>query len=93
MRPLETMPDAHSYFGPYGGMFVPETLMTALEELTAKYERARVDPNFQRELDTLLHDFAGPPTPLYYAERLTDRCHERRFDKDVAIASNPKSKT
>jgi len=39
----------------------PRTLITALEELTAQYERARVDPNFQRELDTLLHDFAGPP--------------------------------
>ena len=73
MRPLETMPDARGHFGPYGGMFVPETLPTALEELTAKYERARVDPNFQRELDTLLHDFAGSPTPLYYAERLTQK--------------------
>ena len=71
MRPLETMPDGRGHFGPYGGMFVPETLMTALEELTAKYERARVDPNFQRELDTLLHDFAGRSMPLYYAERLT----------------------
>jgi four helix bundle protein len=73
MRPLETMPDARGHFGPYGGMFVPETLMTALEELTAKYERGRVDPNFRRELDTLLHDFAGRPTPLYYAERLTQK--------------------
>jgi tryptophan synthase beta chain len=73
MRPLETMPDARGYFGPYGGMFVPETLMTALEELTAEYEGARVDPNFQGELDTLLHDFAGRPTPLYCAERLTEK--------------------
>ena len=67
------MPDARGHFGPYGRMFVPETLMTALEELTAKYERAGVDPNFQRELDTLLHDFAGRPTPLCYAKRLTQK--------------------
>jgi tryptophan synthase beta subunit len=73
MRPLETMPDARGHFGPYGGTFVPETLMTALEELIAENERARVDPNFQWELDTLLHDFAGCPTPLYYPECLTQK--------------------
>jgi len=73
MRPLETMPDARGHFGPYGGMFAPETLMTALGELTAEYERAKVDPNFQRELDTLLHDFAGRPTPLCFAERPTQK--------------------
>src|SRR6266699_4012883 len=73
MRPLETMPDARGDFGPSGGMFVPETLMTALGEPTAEYERAKVDPNFQRELDTLLHDFAGRPTPFYFAERPTER--------------------
>jgi tryptophan synthase beta subunit len=73
MRPLETMPDGRGHFGPYGGMFVPETLMTALEELTAEYESARGDPNFQWELDTLLHDFLGRPTPLCYAKRLTQK--------------------
>ncbi len=73
MRPLETMPDARGHFGPYGGMFVPETLMTASGELTAGYERARVDPKFQRELDTLLHDFAGRPTPFCFAERPTQK--------------------
>ena len=52
-------------------MFVPETLMSALHDLTAEYERAKNDPGFQRELDELLHDFAGRPTPLYFAERLT----------------------
>jgi len=67
------MPDARCHFGPYGGMFVPETLMAALEELTAEYERARHDPAFRRELDELLRDFAGRPTPLYFAERLTKR--------------------
>ena len=56
----------------YGGMFVPETLMTALHELTAEYARARTDPAFSTELDYLLRDFAGRPTPLYFARRLTE---------------------
>src|SRR5207249_3280504 len=59
------------HFGPYGGMFVPETLMTALIELTAEYAKARGDSAFQNELANLLHDYAGRPTPLYFAERLT----------------------
>ena len=68
---FDSLPDAHGHFGPYGGMFVPETLMTALNDLTAEYLRARRDPAFQKELDGLLRDFAGRPTPLYFAERLT----------------------
>ena len=68
------MPDTRGHFGPYGGMFVPETLMCALEELTAEYERAKQDPDFQRELDGLLRDFAGRPTALYFADRLTNHC-------------------
>jgi tryptophan synthase beta chain len=71
MPALEQLPDVHGHFGPYGGMFVPETLMSALNDLTAEYEKAKSDPAFQRELDGLLHDFAGRPTPLYFAERLT----------------------
>lgn len=71
MIALENLPDAHGHFGPYGGMFVPETLMTALNELTAEYATARQDPEFQNELKGLLTDFAGRPTPLYFAERLT----------------------
>ncbi|MEZ0390161.1 MAG: tryptophan synthase subunit beta [Verrucomicrobium sp.] len=63
------MPDAHGHFGPYGGMFVPETLMAALTELTAEYERAKVDPVFREELDRLLSEYVGRPTPLYHAER------------------------
>jgi len=70
---LETVPDATGHFGPYGGMFVPETLMTALHELTAEYARARSDKAFAAELDYLLRDFAGRPTPLYLAERLTEK--------------------
>ncbi|MBA3385190.1 MAG: tryptophan synthase subunit beta [Verrucomicrobiota bacterium] len=72
MPALATLPDAHGHFGPYGGMFVPETLMAALQELTAEYERARRDLSFQQELDELLRNFAGRPTPLYFAERLTN---------------------
>ncbi len=68
---LPTLPDETGHFGPYGGMFVPETLMTALKDLTAEYARAKIDPAFQRELAGLLADFAGRPTPLYLAERLT----------------------
>src|SRR5438046_6068627 len=71
MRTIETLPDAHGHFGVYGGMFVPETLMTALHELAAESERAKNDPQFQNQLAQLLRDFAGRPTPLYFAERLT----------------------
>ncbi len=60
-------------FGVYGGRYVPETLMAALTELEAEYERAKNDATFQAELDQLLHDFAGRPTALYYAKRLTEQ--------------------
>jgi tryptophan synthase beta chain len=72
MPRLDTVPDAHGHFGPYGGMFVPETLMSALNELAQEYERAKNDQTFQNELSALLRDFAGRPTPLYFAERLTN---------------------
>ncbi len=68
---ITSQPDAGGHFGPYGGVFVPETLMTALEELAREYEAARKDPEFRQELDQLLRDFVGRPTPLYLAERLT----------------------
>src|SRR5436305_12802161 len=73
MPTAETVPDARGHFGAYGGMFVPETLMSALHELAAEYERAKNDPTFQTELSSLLRDFAGRPTPLYFAERLTNK--------------------
>ena len=59
-------------FGAYGGRYVPETLMAALEELEHAYAEARADAGFQAELDLLLKDFAGRPTPLYFARRLTE---------------------
>ncbi len=64
-------PDPRGRFGSYGGRYVPETLVAPLEELERAYAEARVDPNFQRELDSLLKNFAGRPTPLQFAPRLT----------------------
>ncbi len=71
MKAATALPDALGHFGPYGGMFVPETLITALNELTQEYARAREDAAFQKELALMLRDFAGRETPLYFAERLT----------------------
>jgi len=65
------VPDALGHFGTYGGRFVPETLMHPLEELTTAYEQARLDPTFNQELDDLLANYVGRPTPLFFAERLT----------------------
>jgi tryptophan synthase beta chain len=60
-------------FGAYGGRYVPETLMAALEELDAAYTAAQTDPGFRLELDSLLKDYAGRPTPLYFAARLSEQ--------------------
>lgn len=62
-------PDQHGHFGPYGGMFVPETLMHPLRELREAYERYLQDADFLRELDNDLRDYVGRPSPLYHAER------------------------
>ena len=59
------------YFGPYGGQYVPETVMPALAELEESYARYRLDPQFQADLATLYRDYAGRPTPLYHAKRLS----------------------
>jgi len=69
-----SLPDASGHFGVFGGVFVPETLMTALQELEAAYEVAKADPEFQAELHHHLKEFAGRPTELYFAERLTNHC-------------------
>ena len=68
------LPDSAGHFGPYGGVYVPETLMTALAELTAAYEKARQEQAFLGELRHHLKEFAGRPTELYFAERLTAHC-------------------
>src|SRR5690349_4060239 len=65
------LPDVRGHFGPYGGRFVPETLMHPLQELEDEYHRAQKDPEFQREFEYYLKEFCGRPTPLYFAERLT----------------------
>jgi tryptophan synthase beta chain len=67
------LPDAQGHFGPYGGRFVPETLMHPIEQLIAAYEEARRDPEFQKELAGLLADYVGRPTSLMLAGRLTER--------------------
>jgi tryptophan synthase beta chain len=66
-----TSPDLHGRFGEFGGRYVPETLMHPVEELDRAYEEARKDPDFQQRFKDLLANFAGRPTPLFYAERLT----------------------
>src|SRR6202042_1971869 len=70
---LSQMPNVQGHFGPYGGVFVPETLMPAISELRDEDERARHDPEFKLELDRLLKSYCGRPTPLYFAERLTQK--------------------
>jgi tryptophan synthase beta chain len=67
-----TMPDKRGRFGPFGGRYVPETLVAPLEELERAFHEARLDPTFGKELDFLLHNFAGRPTPLQFASRLTE---------------------
>jgi tryptophan synthase beta chain len=66
------LPDAQGHFGQYGGRYVPETLMHPLQELEAEYFRAQHDPEFQKELSYYLTEFVGRPSPLYFAERLTE---------------------
>jgi tryptophan synthase beta chain len=69
----QAWPDAHGRFGEFGGQYVPETLMHPVEELTEAFEAARRDAAFQAELNRLLRYFAGRPTPLFHARRLTER--------------------
>ncbi len=67
-----SQPDSTGHFGPYGGRFVPEALMAPLEELEHAYRQASADPEFQAELADLLANYAGRPTPLYFAKRLSE---------------------
>ena len=70
---ITPQPDSGGHFGPYGGRYVPEVLMAPLEELEKTYGEARQDPAFQAELDHLLHTYAGRPTALYHARRLSQQ--------------------
>jgi len=67
------LPDEQGRFGTFGGVFVPETLMPAIEQLREEYARAKADPHFQWQFEELLRTFCGRPTPLYFAERLTQK--------------------
>jgi len=69
----QAVPDARGRFGPYGGRYVPETLMAPLDELERAYTAACADPSFRSQLDDLLANFAGRPTPLQFASRLSER--------------------
>ncbi len=70
---MQNIPDARGRFGAFGGRYVPETLIPALEELSRVYGKARRDPKFRTELDYYLRQYVGRPTPLYFAERLTKK--------------------
>jgi tryptophan synthase beta chain len=68
------LPDDQGRYGDFGGRYVPETLIAALDQLETEYLAARKDPEFQQQLDGLLRDFVGRPSPMYFAKRLTQRC-------------------
>ena len=72
--PISAVPDERGRFGEYGRRYVPETLMFALDELAQAYEDAKKDPEFDREFRDLLKNYVGRPNPLYFAERLTEKC-------------------
>src|SRR5690348_6388407 len=69
-----SLPDERGHFGPYGGVFVAETLRAALDELNAAYEASRNDREFQAELAWEYEHFVGRPSPIYHARRLSDHC-------------------
>src|SRR6187431_651100 len=71
--PLSSVPDALGHFGPYGGTYVPETLIAALQQLTAEYEKAKNDPAFNEEFENYLREYVGRPSRLYFAKRLTEK--------------------
>lgn len=73
-QPLSSVPDKRGRFGEFGRRYVPETLMFALDELTEAYEDAKKDPEFDRQFRDLLRNYVGRPNPLYFAERLTEKC-------------------
>src|SRR5580698_2084226 len=73
MSTVATLPDSVGHFGPYGGVFVPETLIHALRQLEAEYAKAKADPAFGREFEHYLREFVGRPSRFYFARRLTER--------------------
>jgi len=69
----ENLPDAHGQFGQFGGSYIPETLISAITQVTQEYQRAKNDPLFAKELNALLKNYVGRETPLYHAKRLTQK--------------------
>lgn len=74
VTPMHQVPDEAGRFGEFGGRYVPETLTGALDQLADEYEQAQADSSFQAELDDLLRNYVGRPSPLYFAARLTEKC-------------------
>ena len=77
---IGNVPDAQGRYGPFGGQYVPETLMGAVHQLESEYARARQDAAFWRELDHYLKYYVGRPSPLYFARRLTDQLGGAQID-------------
>jgi len=75
------LPDSLGHFGPYGGMFVPETLVPALKDLEREFLAAKADPEFQKEFEYFLTEYAGRPTGLYFAERLSEEVGSKIYLK------------
>jgi tryptophan synthase beta chain len=71
---MTALPDRHGFFGNFGGKFVPETLMAALDEFESAYKKLKRDRDFHRELDDVLTDFVGRPTPLTESKRFAELC-------------------
>ncbi|MEO2036833.1 MAG: tryptophan synthase subunit beta, partial [Planctomycetaceae bacterium] len=76
---ISSVPDERGRFGEFGRRYVPETLMYALDQLTEAWQSAKSDPAFDQQFKDLLRDFVGRPNPLYFAERLTERCRGARI--------------
>lgn len=74
-----TLPNEKGHFGKYGGRFIPETLMQAVKELESAYKEAVKDKGFQTQLHSLLADYVGRETPLYFAENLTEFSGELKY--------------
>lgn len=79
IKTVSAVPDERGRFGEFGRRYVPETLMYALDQLTEAYEAAIQDPEFHKQLNDLLKYFVGRPNPLYFAERLTEKCGGARI--------------
>ena len=86
---MPSLPDKKGHFGPYGGKFVPETLMGALAELEAVYRAAKRDKSFHKELNGYLHDFAGRETPLTETKRLAKLLGVKRFFSSAKTCCTP----